>query len=172
MIYTFKYNDATLEFVGNKGKAIVKASDEANAIITARRLFAFMRDEVASLDENEQNGQYEVRFKVSLDYQQSILRRIDRVINMIRGHQDYSNARPLERYLIVSMKLHCGNPTWLEVTDPIEEARKQRQDAVVSRDLRNISEFLDWDICLHNYIELNSRHRHRSHSIRNTDDSS
>lgn len=168
MIYTFNYDDATLEFNGNRGKAVVRAPDQTTAIVTARRLFAFMRNPVASPGEN---GQYEVRFKVSLDYQQSILRRIDRVVKMIRGQNDYVNAKPLERYLIVSMKLYSGKPNWLEVADPIEEARKQRQDAVVCRDLRNISEFLDWDICLHNHIELNSRHRHRSRSIRNSESS-
>ena len=170
MVYKFTYTEAVLEFVKNQGRAYLEAPSPQAALNSVRELFDEIRDEkVESLGSN----QYLVNFKVSLDYRLPMLRLVQRAVKILRDRKVYESARYLDRYILAILANECGAPKWLLNRDItiLEEISTLRRAAIVAREIGNVREFVDWDIVIHNYIELNSKEGHRSRVFRNKDES-
>ena len=163
MIYKIDYNDAVLEFLENKGRIFLEAADSKDALDRAREFFSQTRDEeVKALGMN----QYLVTFKVDFQYRRGLLREIKKTHRYISCYALYQNARFLDRYILAQIRKETGKPKWLKLENYQEEIRALRRAAVVAREVSNIIDFVDWDICLFNYIELNSKEGHKSRIIR------
>lgn len=163
MIYKFNYSDAILEFIENRGRAFLAAPDPAEALNKTRELFAHSRDEqVQTVSEN----QYLVHFKVVYNYRRGLFKDIERAIKSISTVDLYKNARYIDRYILAHLKRNLGLPEWLNFENFKEEIRALRRAAVVAREVNNITDFIDWDICIYNYIELNSKEGHKSRVVR------
>jgi hypothetical protein len=48
----------------------------------------------------------------------------------------------------------------------VEELESLRKAAVVAREVAGILQFVDWDIAIGNYLELNSKAGHKSRVVR------
>jgi len=164
MIYKLTYAEAVLEFVKNRGRAFVEAASAEQAVRRARDLFEPARDpEVEEAGE----GQYLVTFKVALDYRPTLLRQIEKSLRLLRDFPLYRGARNLDRYIVASVFVETGVPDYLSAVEDIrEEISANRKAAVVAREVANVLRFVDWDICIHNYVELNFKEGHRSRVIR------
>ncbi len=163
MRYKLRYPEALLVFEGNAGKALLEASTADLALLKARRLFPAMREERVEPLGQEQFG---VIFKVRHDYKAQLLRAIDKTRRLVRSQRFYDHARYIDRYIIASIKRLTGQPDWLTIENLNEEVRALRQAAVVARELSDISRFLDWDICIANYVDLNVKTGHKSRVVR------
>lgn len=164
MIYKFNYSEGVLEFVKNHGRALVDASDPQQAVRRLRELFEHTRNECA---EPVGGDQFLVTFKVSLDFRIGLMREVEKSVRVARDLKAYSKCRYLDRYVVATIYRETGRPDWMTALDPIkDEISTLRKAAVVAREIPNVMHFLDWDIVIQNYIELNCREGHRSRVIR------
>ena len=164
MIYKLNYAEAVLEFVKNRGRAFVEADSLAAAVDSTRDLFDYVRDPVV---EEVGDHQYLVNFRVALDYRPSLLRQVEKSFRLLRDSHLYHGARSIDRYIVACIFRETGVPGYLaDVEDLREEISAQRKAAVVAREVANILRFVDWDICIQNYIEINFKEGHRSRVIR------
>ena len=163
MMYKLNMTDGVVEFVKNRGRTFLEASDPASAVRATRDLFAHARDEkVQSLGSN----QYLVTFKVSLDYHLPLLRSIEKSVRLLRSRDLYDDGRYLDRYVVATVFLETGKPEYLADLNIKEEISSLRKAAVVSRELPNVMNFVDYDICIYNYLELNSKEGFKSRVVR------
>jgi hypothetical protein len=165
MIYKFSYNNAQLEFNRNRGRAVVTAGNPTVAVGLVRDMFKFIRDEAVT---DLGGGRYQVDFKVTLDYRLPLLRSIERTVKLISGPKLYSHARYIDQYIVASIARETGKPDWIPAESLKAEISALRKAAVVAREVPNLMRFVDWDICIFNYIELNSKDGYRSRVIRKT----
>ena len=165
MIYKFSYSEARLEFSRNRGRAFIAATSATTAMAIVRDLFHDTREEtVAVVGE----GQFQVDFKVALDYRVPLVRSIDKTVRLLTSPDIYRQARYIDRYVIATISRETGKPDWVPTANLKEEISTLRKSAVVAREVANMTYFVDWDICIHNYIELNSKEGFRSRVVRNT----
>jgi hypothetical protein len=165
MIYKFSYGETRLEFSRNHGRAFIAATSATTALAIVRDLFHDTRDEsVVDLRE----GKFQVDFKVALDYRLPLVRSIDKTVRLLTSPDIYRQARYVDRYIIASIARETGKPGWVPAANLKEEISALRKGAVVAREVGNITRFVDWDICIHNYIELNSKEGFRSRVVRKT----
>lgn len=164
MIYKLNYTEAVLEFVKNRGRAFVEADSPDQAIKKTKDLFDCLRDpECHEAGEN----QYLVTFKVALDYRPTLLRQVEKSLRLLRDLPLYHGGRNLDRYIVAMLFVETGVPGYLADFEDIRaEISANRKAAVVAREVSNILRFVDWDICIHNYIEINFKLGHRSRVIR------
>ena len=165
MVYKFNYTEAALEFVKNQGRAYLEAASPTAALNATRALFGHTREEsVKSLG----YGQYLVQFKVALDVRLSLVRQVEKAVRLLRDEQIYSLARYIDRYIAATVCFEVGKPGWLADSgiDLKEEISELRMSTVVAREVANVRDFVDWDIAIYNYLELNSKPGHRSRVIR------
>lgn len=165
MIYKFNYTEAALEFVKNQGRAFLEAESELAALSAARELFSLIRDETV---ESLGDGQYLVSFKVSLEFKLPRLREVEKAVRMLRDLDLYLGARYIERYILAIICLETGQPEWLvEAKTPIRtEISTLRKAAVVSREVANVRDFVDWDIVIYNYLEINTKSGYQCRVVR------
>ena len=163
MIYTFKYRDAVIEFKGNRARAVIQAADPIQALTRVRELFPHLRDETVKA---RSAGEYVVRFKVSFNYRKSLLKTVERASRLKRSLDSYNRGRYLDRYVVASLCLLTGAPEWLAAMNLKPEISDLRRAAVVAREVPNVMGFVDWDIAIHNFLELNSKPGHRSRVVR------
>jgi hypothetical protein len=107
-----------------------------------------------------------ITFRVALNYRLSLIHIIDRAVKLIRTPDAYGRARFIERYVIASLCQYTGRPAWLNSEELPEEVRTLRKTAVVAREVASVMRFLDWDICIANFLELNSKPGHKSRVVR------
>ena len=163
MIYKVNYTDGVIEFVKNKGRAFLEAASGQEALRHTNELFEYTREEkVQALG----NDQYLVSFKVALDYRLPLLRSIEKAVKRLRSMKMYNEGRYLDRYVVASVYREIGSPEFLNEVNIKEEVSSLRKAAVVSRDVPNVMSFIDIDITIHNYIELNSKEGYQSRVIR------
>ncbi|HVP07642.1 MAG TPA: hypothetical protein VMS71_07365 [Candidatus Acidoferrum sp.] len=163
MIYTFHHKTADLKFTKNRGKAIVTATEPYEAIRKTRELFGSVRDIVAK---SRGGGLYTVSFRVSLDYRLALVRSVQRAVRILRNPETYSRARYIDRYILATLCSETGKPEWLAGSNLKEEISALRKGAVVAREVNNVMRFVDWDIVIYNYLELNSKVGHHSRVVR------
>jgi hypothetical protein len=166
MIYKFTYNEIALEFNRNRGRAMLETTSPTAALAMVRDLFRFTRDESV---QRMVDGRYQVDFKVALDYRLPLLRSIDKTVRLLSAPALYQQARYIDRYTVASIAKETGKPDWIPVTNLKTEISELRKAAVVAREVANVARFVDWDICIHNYIELNSKEGFRSRVVRSPD---
>jgi hypothetical protein len=163
MLYKVNFNEGIVEFVRNRGRAFLEASDPAEAIRIARLLFEQMRDpNVQSLGDN----QYLVSFKAALDYRLPIVKAIEKAVRRLRSRVTYDKARYVDRYCVASVYQETGKPGYLAELNIKNEISSLRRAAVVAREVPNVMSFIDYDICIHNYLELNNKDGFRSRVVR------
>lgn len=163
MIYRVSVKDIAFEFSKNAGQAVVDAADPQEAVSLVRRAFEPIREwHIEPADDDR----FRVRFKVNADFRLSQLRRIVRAVRQVTSAEAYRQAPFLDRYILATIKLETRRPKWLKLPSPKEEVRAMRKAAVVSREINNTSHFLNWDICIYNYIELNFKEGHQSRVVR------
>jgi hypothetical protein len=163
MIYTFHHRKgAELRFSQNRGRAAIAAKSPEEAVLLTRELFCHIRD----VSVKSRLGVYVVSFKVALDYRMSLLKTVERAMRILRTQEQYSRARYIDRYLVAVIALETGKPEFLAGTNLKEEVSALRKAAVVAREVTNVMRFVDWDIVLYNYLELNFRQGHRSRVVR------
>lgn len=164
MIYKLNYAEAVLEFAKNQGRAFVEADSAEAAIRKTRDLFDAVRDPVA---EEAGERQYLVTFRVALDYRPTLLWQIEKSLRLLRDFPLYHGGRNLDRYIVAMIFVETGVPGYLaDIEDIREEISANRKAAVVAREVSTILRFIDWDICIYNYIELNFKEGHRSRVLR------
>ncbi|MEW6051504.1 MAG: hypothetical protein AB1644_10640 [Candidatus Zixiibacteriota bacterium] len=163
MVYTFHFKGAELKFTGNLGWALVIAPDPESAVVRLQELFRPIRDVKIRV-----RGEhlYRLRFKVALNFRPALLRSVQRAVRLLRNQQLYERGRYIDRYIIASIFRETGTPGWLQCENLVEEIRALRRAAVVAREVSNIMRFVDWDIAIHNHIEINSKPGHRSRVVR------
>ncbi len=163
MLYKVNYTDGVLEFVKNKGRVFLEAPDPQAALKYARELFEYTRNErVQCLGED----QYLVSFKVALDYRLPLVHQAERAIPLLRTREKYDKGRYVDRYIVASVFRETGKPEYLTGIDVKAELRDLRKAAVVSREVPNIVSFIDIDISIYNYIELNGKEGFHSKVVR------
>lgn len=164
MIYRVSLKDIAFEFSKNTGRAVVEAADPEEAVTLVRRAFEPIREwRVEPTGDNR----LRVCFKVNADFHLSQLRRVVKAVRQVTSADAYRQAPYLDRYILATIKLETRRPKWLKFPSPKEEVRAMRKAAVVAREINNTSHFLNWDICIYNYIELNDKEGHQSRVIRN-----
>ena len=159
MIYKLNFNEGVIEFSQNKGRAFLEAAGPKEALATARGLFQHTRDErIKSLG----SGQYLVTFKVSLDYRLPLVRSIEKVLKLLRTLDSYREGRYVDRYAVATVYMETGQPDYLADLDIKREISALRKAAVVAREVNNVVAFIDYDIAIYNYLELNSKEGYHS----------
>ena len=164
MLYKVNYSEGVIEFVGNSGRAYLEAADPDGALRAARDLFSYTREEKV---ESLESGHYVVTFKIALDYRLSLLRSVEKSIRLLRAKDLYAEGRYIDRYIVANVYKETGKPAFLDGVDIKEEISTLRKSAVVAREVPNVMSFIDWDICIHNYLELNSKEGYVSRVVRN-----
>ena len=163
MIYKVNFSEGVVEFCKNRGRAFLEATGPREALQAARGLFEHTRDEhIKALG----SGQYLVTFKVSLDYRLPLVRSAEKAVKMLRSEELYQDARYLDRYIVATVFLETGSPEFLAEIDIKEEISMLRKAAVVAREVNNVVSFIDQDIAIYNYLELNSKTGYRSRVVR------
>lgn len=164
MIYKISYNnEVALEFNRNRGRALLESASPTTALDTVRGLFEMTREvSVQELGDNR----FQVDFKVALDYRLPLLRSIEKTIRLLSDPSLFQQARYIDRYVVASIARETGKPDWIPVDNLKAEISALRKAAVVEREVDSIADFVDWDICIHNYIELNSKEGYRSRVMR------
>lgn len=163
MIYTFRFTGAELKFAGNRGRALITAPSEKAALARLHELFRPVRDlEIRLRGEHT----YRIKFRVALGYRPALLRSVQRAVKLLRTVELYKRGRFIDRYIVASICRETDKPTWLAVTNLTDEIRALRKAAVVAREVTNVMRFVDWDIAIHNHIEINSKPGHRSRVVR------
>ena len=169
MIYKFSQNAVAFEFSKNRGRAILQGTSSATALSTVRDLFRYTRDESVS---DMGGNRYQVDFKVALDYHLPMVRSIEKTVRLISSPAIYKRARYTDQYVVASIARETGKPGWVPASNLKEEISALRKAAVVAGEVARVAQFLDWDICIHNYIELNSKEGFRSRVMRKPDSTS
>ena len=163
MIYKVTYNDSVFEFVENKGRAFLQAEDPADALAKTRENFAHIREEkVSTLGDD----QYLVTFKIDFQYHRNTIKAIRKTVRYVSNLELYREAKFVDRYILAHIRRQTGRPEWLDIDNFKREIRTLRKEAVVAREVSNVMDFIDWDICIYNYIELNSKEGHKSRVVR------
>jgi len=163
MLYKVNFNEGVVEFAKNRGRAFLEATDPAEAVRMAQLLFEHMRDpHVQSLGDN----QFLVTFKVSLDYRLPLVKAVEKAVKILKSKSVYLQGRCIDRYCVANIFLETGKPEFLAGINIKEEISNLRRDAVVAREVPNVMTFIDYDICIHNYLELNIRDGFRSRVVR------
>jgi len=163
MIYKLNFNEGVVEFCQNRGRAFLEANGPAEALSTARGLFEHTRDErIKSLG----NNQYLVTFKVSLDYRRPLVRGIEKALKLLRTLEQYQDGRYIDRYVVATVYMEMGRPDFLSRLDIKDEISALRKAAVVAREVNNVVAFIDYDIAIYNFIELNDKEGYHSRVIR------
>lgn len=163
MIYKINFSEGVVEFVKNSGRAFLEATGPKQAVATARELFRHTRDErIKSLG----SGQYIVTFKVSLDYKLYMIRSVEKAVKLLRSPDVYADGRYVDRYIVAIVYMETGEPEFLADTDIRSEISNLRKAAVVSREVPNVVSFIDYDIAIYNYLELNSKKGYQSRVVR------
>lgn len=163
MLYKLNFNEGVMEFVRNRGRVFLEAAGPQEAVVAVRQLFAHTRDErIKSLGE----GQYLVTFKVSLDYKLPMIRTVEKAVKLLRSLELYMDGRFVDRYMVATVFMETGQPEFLADTDIKDEISNLRKAAVVSREVPNVVSFIDYDITIYNYLELNSKEGFHSRVVR------
>jgi hypothetical protein len=154
-----------VEFVKNFGRAFLEASSPRKAVAAARELFEHMRDErVQSMG----NNRYLITFKVRLDYKLPLVRQVEKAVKLLRYPEIYEDGRYVDRYIVATVFKETGRPEFLDDRDIREEISRLRKAAVVAREVNNIVSFIDYDIAIYNYLELNGKEGYHSKVVRKT----
>ncbi len=151
-----------MRFSRNRGRAEIVTGSPQDAVRLTRELFSHIRD----ISVKSRQGQYVVSFKVSLDYRLALVRTVERAVRMLRTPEQYSRARYIDRYIVAVIASETGKPDWLVGPGLKEEISLLRKASVVAREVVNVMRFVDWDIVIYNYLELNSKVGHRSRVVR------
>ena len=163
MVYKLRVNDSVLEFVRNRGRIFIEADSEADARSAARGVFPEMRDEsVRGLGV----GLYLVTFWVGLNYKRHLLKQVERAMKVLTTPFKYERARHVDRYMLTTIFLQRGRPDYLRGKVSPREANRLREAAVVAREVNDLAAFIDIDIAIHNYLELNEREGFHSKVVR------
>lgn len=163
MIYKLNFSEGTIEFVKNHGRAFLEANSPGEAVAAAKELFEHQRDgRVQTLG----SGQYVVNFKVSLDYKLPMVRQVEKTLRLIRRMRTYQEARYIDRYILATVFMETGEPAFLDILDIRDEISNLRKAAVVAREVQNVVSFIDYDIAIYNYLELNTKTGYRSRVVR------
>lgn len=169
MIYKLNFNDSVVEFCRNHGRAFLEAAGPKEAVVAARGFFEHTRNErVKSLG----SGQYLVTFKVSLDYRLPLVRNVEKAVRLLRTMEQYREGRYIDRYAVAIVFMETGSPDFLSDTAIKEEISNLRKSAVVAREVPNIVAFIDYDIAIYNYLELNGKQGYHSKVVRKVKDRS
>lgn len=163
MVYRVSYTDCIVEFVRNKGRAFLEAPGATQAIARVNEAFDDTRNEFAR---DLGSGQYLVTFQVGLGYKKPLLKQIERAVKLLRNRFKYDRARYVDRYAVALIYGETGQPDYLRGLDVSNEVNRLREAAVVAREINNAVAFIDLDIAVFNYIELNCKPGHRSKVIR------
>ena len=165
MIYKVNFNEGVVEFCKNHGRAFLEATGPKEALQATRGLFEHTRDErIKSLG----NGQFLVTFKVNLDYRLPLVHAAEKAVKLLRNEDQYRDARYIDRYIVATVFMETGSPEFLAETDIKDEISSLRKSAVVAREVNNVVAFIDYDIAIYNYLELNSKPGFRSRVVRKT----
>lgn len=168
MIYRITYPDVILQFNGNACQAFVDNADSpAVALAKTRAVFRYIRDE--SIDAVGKH-QYLIYFRVVHDFRIPLTRHIERTLRTLNSKNVYESAPALDKYIVTMIARYTGKPFWLvqQVSDLRDEVTVLRNSAIAAREVESMARFVDWDICIHNYIELNLKvPAYRSRVIRN-----
>ncbi len=163
MLYRVNYSEGVLEFVKNRCRAFLEAADPEAALRATRDLFDHVRQEnIQCLG----GSQYLVSFKVSLDYRLPLLRSVEKATKLLRSRDLYDDGRYIDRYVVATVHLETGKPEFLAGLNIVDEIASLRKAAVVAREVDNVMTFVDWDICIYNYLELNSKEGYKSRVVR------
>jgi hypothetical protein len=163
MIYKINFNEGVVEFSQNHGRAFLEATGPREALSAARGLFEHTREErIKSLG----NGQYLVTFKVSLDYRLTLVRNVEKALKLLRSLEVYQDGRYIDRYAVATVFMETGHPDYLSNLDIKAEISTLRKSAVVAREVNNVVAFIDYDITIYNYLELNSKEGYHSKVMR------
>ncbi len=163
MLYRVNNTEGVLEFVKNRCRSFLEASDPASALRATRDVFDHVREEnIQHLGGN----QYLVSFKVSLDYRMPLLRSVEKAIKLLRSPELYNDGRYIDRYIVATVHLETGKPEFLSGINVADEIASLRKAAVVAREVDNVMTFVDWDICIYNYLELNGKEGYKSRVVR------
>ncbi len=163
MIYKINFSEGVVEFVKNRGRTHLEAASPEGAIAAARELFEYTRDEqVKSVG----SGQYLVTFKVVLDYKLHLVRSVEKAVRLLRAPELYADGRFLDRYIVATVFRETGEPDFLADTDIKNEISSLRKASVVSREVPNVVSFIDYDIAIYNYLELNGKEGFKSRVVR------
>lgn len=165
MLYTFHHRDAVLEFAGNRGSVLILASSGADALERAQAVFGYMRDTTVS---PRLSGEFLVQFKVRLNYRLPLLKSIESALKRLSSYELYSQARYLDRYIVALISQLTGEPKYLASLNLDEELGALRSNAVIAREVSTAMRFVDWDIAIYNFIELNTRTGHTTSVRRST----
>lgn len=163
MIYKFTSGAVRLEFSRNRGRAYLAAAGRFAAVDMLRCAFRFTREENIV---EQADGSYQIDFKVSLDYRLPLLRQIERTIKVVSSAELYAQARYVDQYIVATIARDTTLPPWMAAIDLKKEIAGLRKSAVVAREVPNLMRFVDWDICIANFIELNSKEGYRSRVVR------
>ncbi len=163
MIYKINFSEGVVEFVKNRGRTFLEAAGPKQAVSAARELFGHTRDEqVESLG----SSQYLVTFKVSFDYKLHMIRTVEKAVKLLRAPDLYADGRYVDRYMVATVYMETGHPEFLADTDIKSEISSLRKASVVSREVPNVVSFIDYDIAIYNYLELNSKVGYKSRVVR------
>ena len=163
MIYKINFSEGVVEFVKNRGRTFLEASGPKQAVAAARELFQHTREEqVKSLG----SDQYLVTFKVSLDYKLHLVRTVEKAVKLLRAPEIYADGRYVDRYIVATVCMETGEPEFMADTDIRSEISSLRKAAVVSREVPNVVSFIDYDIAIYNYLELNSKKGYQCRVVR------
>ena len=163
MIYKINFSEGVVEFAKNTGRTFLEAEGPQQALLAARELFEHTRDErVQSLG----SGQYLITFKVRLDYRLPMVRNVEKAIKLLRFQNMYDAGRFVDRYIVATIFMNTGFPDFLSDRDIKEEISSMRKAAVVSREVPNVVHFIDYDIAIYNYLELNGKEGYQSRIVR------
>ncbi len=163
MIYKVNFSEGVVEFAKNQGRTFLEAAGPQEALAAARDLFEHTRDEqVQSLG----SGQYLVSFRVSLNYRLPLVRSVEKAVRLLRSRDNYFSGRYIDRYMVATVFKETGRPEFLADMDIKEEISGLRKAAVVAREVPNVVSFIDYDIVIYNYIELNGKEGYQSRVIR------
>lgn len=163
MAYTFHNRDIVLEFSGNCGSATVAAASEVEALRRVREIFGHTREVSV---QPRLPGEYLIQFKVAYTYRLALLHTVERVVRRIRTVHAFEQARYLDRYIVASLALSAGKTNSPANNCTSDDLETLRRAAVVAREVAGILQFVDWDIVIANYLELNSKTGHKSRVIR------
>lgn len=152
-----------MEFAKNRGRTYLEAAGPKQAVAAARELFRHTREErIKSLG----SGQYLVTFKVALDYKLKLVRSVEKAVKLLRAPDSYAEGRYIDRYVVATVFMETGEPDFLADTDIRAEISSLRKASVVSREVPNVVSFIDYDIAIYNYLELNSKEGFQSRVVR------
>jgi hypothetical protein len=163
MKYKINFSEGVVEFVKNCGRTFLEAASPREAVAAARELFEHTRNErVQSLGSNR----YLVTFMVRLDYKLPMVRHVEKAVKLLRYPDLYADGRYVDRYIVANVFKETGSPDFLNEKDIREEISSLRKAAVVAREVNNVVSFIDYDIAIYNYLELNSKEGYQSKVFR------